>query len=37
MRHPKTADRFSMQLVAPMILAAALLLAIIVEWALEIE
>ena len=37
MRHPKTADRFTLQLAAPMILAAALLLAIIAEWALSIE
>ena len=37
MRHPKTADRFTIQLAAPIILAAALLLAMIVEWALSIE
>ena len=34
MRHP---NRFTIQLAAPMILAAALLLAMIVEWALSIE
>ena len=33
MRHPKTADRFTIQLAAPMILGAALLLAMIVELA----
>jgi hypothetical protein len=33
MRHPKTADGFTFQLAAPMILAAALLLAMIVELA----
>ena len=37
MRHPKTAARFTLQLAAPMSLAAALVLAIIVEWALSIE
>ena len=37
MRHPNTPDRFTLQLAAPMILAAALLLALIVEWALSIE
>ena len=30
---PNTADRFTIQLAAPIILAAALLLAMIVEWA----
>jgi hypothetical protein len=37
MRHPKTADRFTIQLAAPIILAAALLLAMIVERAISIE
>jgi hypothetical protein len=37
MRHPKTADWFTTELAAPMILAAALLLALIVELALRIE
>jgi hypothetical protein len=37
MRHPKTADWFTMELAAPMTLAAALLLALIVELALRIE
>jgi hypothetical protein len=37
MRRPKTADRFTIQLAAPIILGAALLLAMIVEWARSIE
>jgi hypothetical protein len=36
-RHPKTANRFTIQLAAPIFLATALLLAMIVEWALSIE
>jgi hypothetical protein len=37
MRHPKTAEWFTIELAAPMILAVALLLALIVELALRIE
>jgi hypothetical protein len=37
MRHQKTADWFTTEQAAPMILAAALLLAMIVELALRIE
>jgi hypothetical protein len=37
MRHSKTPDWFTIELAAPMSLAAALLLAMIVELALRIE
>jgi hypothetical protein len=37
MRHQQTADWFTIELAAPMTLAAALLLALIVELALRIE
>ena len=37
MRHPKTTEWFTIELAAPMILAVALLLALIVELTLRIE